>query len=210
MRHLVISAFALSLSATMAFASGGGGTTGGGASTGGASSGNSSSMSNKSSGSTSNNSPLKLNCKTGEVVKTVQKDGKDVKECVKVTGSLVPDNDLYHQGWVLAKAGKYDWAIEVLSEVKDQTNPDVLTMLGYSNRKSGRVEVGFGFYQKALAINPDHVRAHEYLGEGLVALGKIEQAKLELGEVKRICGNTTCEEYKDLSKVIKTGKDEEL
>jgi len=153
---------------------------------------------------------LKLNCKNGEVVKTVKKDGKDVKECVKVTGSLVPDDDLYHQGWVLAKAGQYDWAIEVLASVKDQTNPDVFTMLGYSNRKAGRVDVGFNFYNKALAINPDHVRAHEYLGEGLVAQGKIDLAKVQLGEVKRICGNTTCEEYQDLSKAILGGKEDAL
>ena len=200
MRTFVISALALSLSASLAFAAAGGGTT---------SSGSTSGSSNSSAGA-SGNSPLKLNCKNGEVVKTVKKDGKDVKECVKVTGSLVPDDDLYHQGWVLAKAGQYDWAIEVLASVKDQTNPDVLTMLGYSNRKAGRVDVGFNFYNKALAINPDHVRAHEYLGEGLVAQGKIDLAKVQLGEVKRICGNTTCEEYQDLSKAILGGKEDAL
>jgi tetratricopeptide (TPR) repeat protein len=197
MRTLVISALALSLSASLACAAAGGGTTSSGAT-------------GTPSGTNANNSPLKLNCKNGEVVKIVKKNGKDVKECVKVTGSLVPDDDLYHQGWVLAKAGQYDWAIEVLSSVKDQTNPDVLTMLGYSNRKAGRVDVGFNFYNKALAINPDHVRAHEYLGEGLVAQGKIEQAKVQLGEVKRICGNTTCEEYQDLSKAILDGKEDAL
>ena len=94
--------------------------------------------------------------------------------------------------------------------MKDQTNPDVLTMLGYSNRKSGHVEEGFAFYQKALAINPDHVGAHEYLGEGLAAQGKIDLAKAQLDEVKRICGNTTCEEYKDLSKAISSGKEDTL
>jgi tetratricopeptide (TPR) repeat protein len=204
MKTFVISALALSLSASLAFAAAGGGSTSSGSATG-ASSG----TSNSSAGA-SGNSPLKLNCKNGEVVKTVKKDGKDAKECVKVTGSLVPDDDLYHQGWVLAKAGQYDWAIEVLASVKDQTNPDVLTMLGYSNRKAGRVDVGFNFYNKALAINPDHVRAHEYLGEGLVAQGKIELAKVQLGEVKRICGNTTCEEYQDLSKAILGGKEDAL
>ena len=218
MRKIVISALALSLSASLAFAHAGGGGTGGGGggggSSGGASGGSSSSggggSTSHSSAGSSDNSPLQLHCGSGEVVKTVKKYGKNVKLCVKVTGSLVPDNDLYHQGWVLAKAGKYDWAIEVLSEVKDQSNPDVLTMLGYSNRKAGRVDVGFNFYNKALAINPDHVRAHEYLGEGLVAQGQIEQAKVQLGEVKRICGNTTCEEYQDLSKAILGGEEDAL
>ncbi|MDE2385428.1 MAG: hypothetical protein KGO53_12500 [Alphaproteobacteria bacterium] len=196
MKQFSITLAALACSTTLALAAGGSGNTGG--------------SSSSNTAPAPQNSPLALHCKTGEVVKTIKKNGKDVKACVKVSGSLVPDNDLYHQGWVLAKAGQYDWAIQVLSEVKDQQNPDVLTMLGYSNRKSGKVEVGFDFYHKALAIDPNHVRAHEYLGEGLVALGKIEDAKFQLGEVKRICGNTSCEEYKDLSKVIATGKDEAL
>ena len=34
--------------------------------------------------------------------------------------------------WIMAKAGEYDWAFEVLPAVKDQNNPDVLNMLGYS------------------------------------------------------------------------------
>ena len=202
MKHLVISTLAFALTSGLAFAASGGGSTSGGGGMGGGSGGTTQT-------DTTKNSPLKMKCKTGEVVKTVTKNGKSEKECVAVSGSLVPDGDLYHQGWVLAKAGKYDWAIQVLSEVKDQSNPDVLTMLGYSNRKSGRVEEGFAFYQKALAINPDHVRAHEYLGEGLVAQGKLEQAKFQLGEVKRICGNTSCEEYEDLAKAIKNGKDDD-
>jgi tetratricopeptide (TPR) repeat protein len=195
MKTVVLSTFALALSTSLAFAAAGGGSSGGSTST---------------TTPPPTNSPMQMHCKTGEVVKTVKKNGKDVKACVKVSGSLLDDGDLYHQGWVLAKAGKYDWAIQVLSSVKDQSNPDVLTMLGYSNRKAGRFDVGFDFYHKALAINPDHVRAHEYLGEGLVAQGKLEDAKAQLGEVQRICGNTTCEEYQDLSKAIASGKDDEL
>jgi tetratricopeptide (TPR) repeat protein len=143
------------------------------------------------------NSPLALRCKKGEVVKTV----KSKKTCVKIHGSLVPDDDLYHQGYVLAKAGEYDWAIEVLSSVKNQNNPDVLNMLGYSNRKAGRTDLGISFYAKALELRPDFTLAREYLGEGYVAAGKIDLAKAQLEEIKKICG-TTCEEYKDLSEAI--------
>jgi tetratricopeptide (TPR) repeat protein len=191
MKRFLLSAVAMPLAATLAFAAGGTGTSGSGTTP------------------APMNSPIQMHCKKGEVVKTVKKNGKTTKSCVRVTGSLLPDNDLYHQGWVLAKAGEYDWAIEVLSQVKDPSNPDVLTMLGYSNRKAGRFEVGFDFYNKALALNPDHVRAHEYLGEGFAAQGRIEEAKLQLGEVQRICGNTSCEEYQDLSNAIQ-GKGEDL
>jgi tetratricopeptide (TPR) repeat protein len=144
---------------------------------------------------------MKTHCKTGEVVKMVTKNGKTIPTCVQVTGSLLDDGDLYHQGWVLAKAGEYEWAIQVLSSVKNQNDPDVLNMLGYSNRKAGRLELGISYYDKALAMKPDFARAREYLGEGYVAAGKVDLAKNQLGEIQKICG-TTCEEYKDLSKVI--------
>ena len=140
---------------------------------------------------------MMAHCKQGEVA--MKKHGK--MKCIVAKAELVPDNELYAQGWQLAKAGEYDWAIEVLSAVKDQNNPDVLNMLGYSNRKAGRIELGISYYDKALQIKPDFVRAREYLGEGYVAAGKLELAKAQLGEIQKICG-TTCEEYKDLSKVI--------
>ncbi len=150
------------------------------------------------------NSPLSAHCKKGEVVKTVTKNGAATKTCVKVQGSLVPDDDLYHQGWVLAKAGEYDWAIEVLSSVQNPDNADVLNMLGYSNRKAGRLELGIAYYARALELKPDFTLAREYLGEGFVAAGKIDQAKVQLEEIRKRCG-TSCEEYKDLSEAIDKG-----
>ena len=141
--------------------------------------------------------PMMAHCKKGQVA--MKKHGK--MKCVMAKAELVPDDQLYTQGWQLAKAGEYDWAIEVLSAVKNQNNPDVLNMLGYSNRKAGRIELGISYYDKALTLKPDFVRAREYLGEGYVAAGKLDLAKVQLGEIQKICG-TTCEEYKDLSKVI--------
>ncbi len=139
-------------------------------------------------------------CKTGQVA--MKKHGK--MKCVAAKAELLPDNELYKQGWQLAKAGEYDWAITVLSAVKDHNNPDVLNMLGYSNRKAGRIELGISYYDQALKLKPDFVRAREYLGEGYVAAGKLDLAKFQLGEIQKICG-TSCEEYQDLSKVIEAG-----
>ncbi|MEO6608323.1 MAG: tetratricopeptide repeat protein [Aestuariivirga sp.] len=147
-------------------------------------------------------SPKQLHCKPGEVVKTVHHTGKpDTKECVKVTGSNLSDPELYQQGWLLAKSGEYDWAITVLSAVSNQNDPDVLNMLGYSNRKAGRLELGISYYAKALEQRPNFVRAREYLGEGLVAAGRVDEAKLQLQEISKICG-TECEEFEDLQKAI--------
>ena len=69
--------------------------------------------------------------------------------------------------------------------------------------KQGNLEIGITYYRKALAINPDFVLAREYLGEGYVAAGRVDLAKLELSEIQKRCG-TACEEYKDLSKAIST------
>ena len=145
-----------------------------------------------------------LHCKKGEVIKTVKIGGKKVKKCVKLESGILPDEDLYQQGRLLAKAGQYDWALQVLAVIKNQNDPRVLNYTGYSNRKAGRVEIGITYYRKALAIDPNFVLAREYLGEGYVAAGRIDLARLELNEIKTRAG-TGSEEYQDLSKAIATG-----
>ena len=127
------------------------------------------------------------------------KNGKH--KCAKQKDASTPDNELYTKGYKLAKSGDYEQAIAVLSSVQNHDNPDVLNMLGYSNRKAGRIELGISYYAKALALKPDFVRAREYLGEGYVAAGKIDLAKVQLVEIQKICG-TSCAEFTDLSKVI--------
>jgi tetratricopeptide (TPR) repeat protein len=139
-------------------------------------------------------------CKKGEVLKKVG----NVKKCVKVETGILPDEDLYQQGRALAKAGQYEWALQVLAAIENQNDPRVLNYTGYSNRKAGRLEIGITYYRKALAIDPNFVLAREYLGEGYVAAGRIDLAKLELNEIKNRAG-TGSEEYQDLSKAITTG-----
>src|SRR5215212_3416121 len=127
-----------------------------------------------------------------------------VHKCVKAESGILPDDDLYEQGRLLAKSGEYDWALAVLGTVKNQNDPRVLNMTGYSNRKAGRLEIGITYYRQALAIDPNFVLAREYLGEGYVAAGRIDLAKLELNEIKNRAGAGS-EEYQDLSKAITTG-----
>jgi tetratricopeptide (TPR) repeat protein len=148
-------------------------------------------------------SPKAFKCKKNEVVKVVKKNGKNVKTCVKTQAGILPDEDLYQQGKLLAKAGEYDWALTVLASIENQQDPRVLNYTGYSHRKAGRLETGIAFYRKALAINPDFVLAREYLGEGYVAAGRVDLAKVELAEIEKRCG-VTCEEYKDLNEAIQT------
>jgi tetratricopeptide (TPR) repeat protein len=143
----------------------------------------------------------KLTCKQGEVVKKIKKDGKMVNACVKVSSGILPDEELYEQGRDMAKAGQYESALEILAVIQNQNDPRVLNYIGYSNRKAGRLELGITYYRKALEIDPNFVLAREYLGEGYVAMGRIDLAKAELEEIFKRCG-TGCEEYQDLNEAI--------
>ncbi len=154
------------------------------------------------SGSSGTTSPTQLVCKKGEVIKTIRKKGQKPKKiCVKVTAGIIPDSEMYEQGYLLAKQGEYDWALTVLAAVQDKSNPDVLNMMGYSNRKAGRLDIAITYYQKALTLRPDFIRAREYLGEGYVAAGKLDLARVQLDEIKKVSG-TTSEEYIDLAEAI--------
>ncbi len=138
-------------------------------------------------------------CKSGWVYSTSK------KKCVKQTSEIVPDKSLKAQGWALARAGKYEDAVDLFRLVADKRDPEVLNGLGYTHRKMGRVEQGISFYQEALDINPNYILAREYLGEGYVKLGKLDLAREQLAEIGARCG-TACEEYLLLAQAIDTGK----
>jgi hypothetical protein len=172
--------------------SGGGGGSGGGGS-GGGGSGGGSGHGGGSGGGSAGEGPIHCNTKKGWAY--------DAKKDMCVHSSLLDDKELYAQGRALAVAGHYDEALDILAAVRDQHDAMVLTMIGYSKRKLGHVDEGMAYYDRALAIEPDNINTHEYLGEGYVAVGKVQLAKLELDKLARICG-TGCEQYEDLAKAI--------
>jgi tetratricopeptide (TPR) repeat protein len=118
--------------------------------------------------------------------------------CEKASSGLFDDKTLYEQGRALALAGDYGSALTLFEAIRDKQDSDVLTMIGYSKRKSGAVEEGIGYYHQALALNPDNVNTREYLGEGYVAMGRLDLAQAELDKIGAICGES-CEQYIDLA-----------
>ncbi|HEX6956617.1 MAG TPA: tetratricopeptide repeat protein [Ferrovibrio sp.] len=105
-----------------------------------------------------------------------------------------------------------DWAkaIPLFQAVvaKDNTNADAYNWLGYAYRNQGNYELSFANYSKALAINPRHRGAHEYLGEAYLKTGNLAKAEEQLNELDRLC-IFGCAEYTELKKKIadyKTGK----
>ena len=121
-------------------------------------------------------------------------------DCIAATTAAMPDDELFYAGYWLAKSGRYDEAIRFLqlARVKDER---VLTYIGFATRKSGNVKRALGYYNEALALNPDYTIARSYLGEAHLSLGEPEKAKAELKQIALRCG-TSCEEYTELADEI--------
>ena len=117
-------------------------------------------------------------------------------KCVKV--SALDDKELYADGHALALAGYYTSALATLNAVRDKHDSMVLTMIGYSTRKLGHTAEGIAIYQEALAIDPNNINTHEYLGEGYIVAGRVDLAKAELSTLQNLCG-IGCKQYRDLN-----------
>ena len=67
----------------------------------------------------------------------------------------------------MIKGEHYNQAIPLLNKVIAQQpkNADALNLLAYSQRKTDDFQASLANYKKALAIDPSHKDAHEYIGE---------------------------------------------
>lgn len=122
------------------------------------------------------------------------------RKCVVASSEAVSDEERVRQGRQLARNGQYEDAIAILQAV-DREDAVALTYLGYSYRKMGQIDRGIAYYKQALTIDPKNADTREYLGEGYVAAGRTDLARLELAELERICG-TSCEQYEELAAAI--------
>ena len=109
----------------------------------------------------------------------------------------------YERAVKLVEAADYEDAIRVLRKLnkKEPRNPDVLNMLGFSQRKLGRTESALDYYQQALAIEPLHLGANEYLGELYLETGKLGKAQERLAELAVACPSD-CEEWRELAEAV--------
>lgn len=103
----------------------------------------------------------------------------------------------------LVEEGKYAEAIPLLEQVvaKDAKNADALNDLGYSNRQLGNTDAALSHYQAALALEPRHRGANEYLGELYLTLGDVAKAEERLDVLDAACF-FGCEEYTELKNAI--------
>ncbi len=110
--------------------------------------------------------------------------------------------DPYKQAKSLIDDDKYQEAIPVLQKlIKDKgAYADALNLLGYSYRKSGDPKDALDYYNQALAMEPKHLGANEYMGELYLEMKMPDKAKERLAVLKAACGD--CDEYQELQKKI--------
>ena len=99
--------------------------------------------------------------------------------------------------------GNYESAINMLYDELDvdPDNADIMSLLGYSYRKTQNYEDALTFYEWALKAEPDHRGANEYLGELYLETNQVDKAIEQLQILDNIC-RTNCEEYSKLKQMI--------
>jgi tetratricopeptide (TPR) repeat protein len=102
---------------------------------------------------------------------------------------------------------QYYVAIDELQKAlgKAPNNPDALNLMGFSKRKIGHLDESLDYYNKALAQNPNHVGANEYLGELYLDMKNVQKAQERLVVLEKACG-ASCEEYLELKEKIEKFK----
>jgi tetratricopeptide (TPR) repeat protein len=111
------------------------------------------------------------------------------------------DEETYSVGYWMAKTGDYAEALDVLRSARDQADPRIQTMIGFSLRKLGLVDEAMGYYAAALRADPSLTSTRQYLGEAYLHKGERAKAVEQLAEIGRRCG-TTCEHYRLLAEAI--------
>ena len=100
-------------------------------------------------------------------------------------------------------AGNYDAALAPLQQAvaADSNNADAHNMLGYALRQLNRYGEAQAAYERALAIDPEHLGALEYYGELLLMVGDLGGAQERLAMLDEIC-YLGCDEYDALEAAI--------
>jgi tetratricopeptide (TPR) repeat protein len=115
-------------------------------------------------------------------------------------GNSDPD---YNNAVSAIKAKNFEQAIPLLlryvARSPDDANGE--NWLAYAYRKSGQLDPAFEHYAKALKIDPNHLGAHEYVGEAYLMAGNLAKAEEHLKILDKLC-LLPCEEYSDLKTAV--------
>jgi len=95
----------------------------------------------------------------------------------------------YLEAVSLINEHRYQDAVASLEKARAAfgAHPDILTYLGFANRKLHRYDVAETYYQAALTAEPKHKQATEYYGELMVERGNMAGAKALLAKLDAMC-----------------------
>jgi Flp pilus assembly protein TadD len=115
----------------------------------------------------------------------------------------VPEDPDYAAGKRAVEAKNWQAALDAFNKVaaKDPGNANAQNYLGYTYRKSGKLDLAFKHYEEALRLNPKHRGAHEYMGEAYLMANNLAKAEEQLKELNSLCF-FGCEEYSELKKAV--------
>lgn len=101
------------------------------------------------------------------------------------------------------EAADYRRALGLLEGIvgRDAGNADAWNYIGFSKRKLGDYDGALAAYRKALAIDPEHRGALEYLGELYLQMGDVASARRQLARLDSAC-TWGCEEFDELEAAI--------
>ena len=150
--------------------------------------------------------------KLSEAVAAVQKAmNGDQQALLKLPKAFANASDKAGDAIYLSAVGlineeRYEEALAELDKVGITfgPHPDVLTYIGFANRKMKRFSVAEDYYQRALAVTPNHLGAIEYYGELKVERGDLDGAKAHLAQLEELCA-FGCYEAEELRRWIAKG-----
>ena len=95
----------------------------------------------------------------------------------------------YLEAVSLINEHRYQDAVASLEKARAAfgAHPDILTYLGFANRKLHRYDVAETYYRAALTAEPKHKQATEYYGELMVERGNMAGAKALLAKLDAMC-----------------------
>jgi len=119
------------------------------------------------------------------------------------SSSSAPEDSTWSEARALVEEGRFESAIPLLFEVvgDDKEHAEAYNLLGFTHRKTGKLDAAFKYYNKALALEPGHRGAHEYIGEAYLELGDLPSAKKHLAFLDEDCV-FGCKEYDMLKESI--------
>ncbi|MBM3554600.1 MAG: hypothetical protein FJX47_03485 [Alphaproteobacteria bacterium] len=92
-----------------------------------------------------------------------------------------------------------------LEKAEFKPSADMFNLMGYAARNLKRMDAAFDYYAKAIAIDPNHKGAHEYVGEAYLQVGNIAKAEEHLKILDKLCF-FGCAEYTELKNAIAARK----